>query len=366
MKARSYRSSHGMTIIELMVGITLGIFLVGGVISLFTSNQQSFRVNESLARLQESARFAYEQMNREIRDAGTNPCGVRAVNSVVRDASLTTPWWGDWNSGTIRGFDDAEPITSGGVSIGTSVNNRVTGTDAVLVMRTVSDEGQLRAITSHDPILGQFTLNASARLNKQDVLFACDSSSGAIFEIVTPNAPPATVVSYDATPPSSNCSLSLGWSNNVNCNANSVAKTFAPGSYITKFDPAIWYVGVGANGNRALFRETLHKASSPDVVTTERREYVPDVHDMQVEYLTRTKSTDPAVAPTLATSWVSASTINAQPGAWGSANLTEAIAVRVTLTFRSKESVGSDGTTVAPIERKSIAVISLRNREIVR
>lgn len=366
MKTLGLRPARGMTIIELMVGITLGIFLVGGVISLFTSNQQSFRVNENLARLQESTRFAYEQMNREIRDAGTNPCGVRAVNSVVRDASATTPWWGDWNSGTIRGFDGSEDIASGGVSIGSSVNNRVTGTDAIIVMRTISDEGQLRAISLHDPILGQFTLNSSARLSKQDLIFACDSSSGAIFEIVTPNAAPATVISYDATPPSSNCSMSLGWASNVDCATNAVAKTFSPGSFITKFDPAIWYIGVTSSGSRALYRESMHKSTSPDVITTERREYVPDVHDMQIEYLTRTKSADPAVAPTLASNWVSASTINAQAGAWGAANLTEAIAVRVTLTFRSKESVGSDGVTQTPIERKSIAVISLRNREIVR
>jgi type IV pilus assembly protein PilW len=353
----------GVTLIELMVSIALGIFLVGGVISLFTSNQQNFKVNDNLARLQESSRFAYEQMNREIRDAGTNPCGVRAVNSVVRTPSLTVPWWGDWNAGTIRGYDGAEPILNAASSIG----NRVTGTDAIVIMRTQNDDGQLRAITGHDtvsdPNSHQFSLNASAQFSKQDLMFVCDSNSGAIFEITTPNSPPANAVSYDINSPAANCSMRLGWANNVDCNTNAVSKTFAIGSYITKFDPAIWYVGEIA-GKRALFRETVHKSGT--AVTTEGREYVPDVHDMQITYLMRTKSTDPAIAPTLASTWVDASVVNGQTGTWSSTNLAEAIAVRVELTFRSKESVGSDGTTSVPLQRKSIAVISLRNREIVR
>jgi type IV pilus assembly protein PilW len=359
----SARRMRGVTLVELMVGIALGIFLVGGVISLFTSNQQNFRVNDNLARLQESARFAYEQMNREIRDAGTNPCGVRAVNSVVRTPTAAlTPWWGDWNAGTVRGYDGSEEI----LNAASSINNRVSGTDAIVVMRTQNDDGQLRVVTAHDisnPTSHQFTINTSASFSEQDLMFVCDSNSGAIFEIASPASPPATVVTYDTTDSLSNCSLFLGWANNVNCNVNAVTKTFAVGSYITKFDPAIWYIGDIA-GKRALFRETMHKAGGS--VSTERREYVPDVHDMQITYLMRTKSTDPAIAPSLATNWVQASVVNSQTGTWSATNLAEAVAVKIELTFRSKESVGSDGVTSAPLERKSIAVISLRNREIAR
>lgn len=348
----------------MLVGIVLGVFLIGGVISLFTSNQQSFKVGASLARLQESSRFAFEQMNREIRDAGTNPCGVRVVNSIVRTPSLTIPWWGDWDAGTVRGFDGTEVITAAA----SSVNNRVSGTDAIIVMRTMNDDGQLRPIVNHDPVpaITQFTFSGSGRYSKQDLGFVCDNSSGAIFEVTTPNAPPATVISYDATPPSSNCTSSLGWGVGVDCNANAVAKTFAPGSLITKFDPAIWYIGTTASGGTALFRESMHKSTSPDVITTERREYAPDVSDMQITYLMRTKNADPTIAPTLAANWVDASVINAQAGAWGATNLNEAVAVRIALTFRTKEAVGTDGSNAAVIQRQSISVVSLRNREIVR
>jgi type IV pilus assembly protein PilW len=373
MKMNTYNNTKrgsrmiGLGLIEIMISMVLGIFLVGGVITLFTSNQQSFKVNENLAQIQEGARFAYEQMNREVRDAGTNPCGVRAVNSVVRTPSLTIPWWGDWNAGTIRGYDASEGIAGSDVTFGTSVDDRVTGTDALLVLRTLSEETLLRTVAAHNTVSNQFTLNSPAKLRQQDLIFVCDSSSGAILEIVTPSGTAATSnITHDSTPPSSNCSDSLGWANNVNCNLNSVAKTFTVGSVITKFDPAIWYIGVSSTtGRRGLFRESIHKDTSPDIIKTERREFVPDVHDMQIKYLTRTNPIAGSdTASVLATDWVDASTINAQAGAWSNANLTEAIAVRIELTFRSKESVGTDGVVSKPIERKSISIISLRNREL--
>lgn len=373
MKINIYSSTKrgsrmiGLGLIEIMISMVLGIFLVGGVITLFTSNQQSFRVNENLAQIQEGARFAYEQMNREVRDAGTNPCGVRVVNSVVRTVSLTTPWWGDWNAGTLRGYDGNEQVAGSGFTFGTSVNDRVSATDALVVLRTLSEESLLRTVAAHDTVGRTFLLNSPVKLRKQDLLFACDSVSAAIFEITLPNSFASTNnVSYDSAAPSANCSNALGWASNTDCNLNSVNKAFTVGSVITKFDPAIWYIGVSSTtGRRGLFRETMHKQTTPDIIVTERREYVPDVHDMQIKYLTRTNPiAGSTTASVLATDWVDASTINAQAGAWSNANLTETIAVRIELTFRSKESVGTDGVVSKPIERKSISIINLRNREL--
>jgi type IV pilus assembly protein PilW len=365
-KVQRFHLMVGLGLIEIMISMVLGIFLVGGVITLFTSNQQNFKVNENLAQIQEGARFAYEQMNREVRDAGTNPCGVRAVNSVVRSPTpATTPWWGDWNGGTVRGFDGNEEITSAGVAIGTSVNNRVTGTDAIVIMRPQNDDSALRTVALHDISTNKFTLNTSAKIQKLDLLFVCDNLSGAVFEVATPAGPAAaTNITYDLSAPTSNCSDRLGWAANVSCATNSVTKTFTVGSIITKFDPGIWYIGVSStNSRRSLYRESIHNNGTN--ITTERREFVPDVYDMQIKYLTRTNPASTATtASVLATDWVDASTINAMAGAWSSTNLTEAVAVRIELTFRSKESVGTDGTINKPIERKTISVISLRSREL--
>lgn len=64
------RRQGGFSLIELMVALVLGLVLIGGVINIFVTNQQAFRTNENLARLQENARISFELTAREIRQAG--------------------------------------------------------------------------------------------------------------------------------------------------------------------------------------------------------------------------------------------------------------------------------------------------------
>lgn len=63
------RREHGMTLIELMVALAIGAFLMLGAITVFMQSRTTFRVTESVARLQESARFALEAMEPDIRMA---------------------------------------------------------------------------------------------------------------------------------------------------------------------------------------------------------------------------------------------------------------------------------------------------------
>ena len=63
------RQQHGMTLIELMVALAIGAFLMLGAITVFMQSRTSFRVTETLSRLQENARFALETMEPDIRMA---------------------------------------------------------------------------------------------------------------------------------------------------------------------------------------------------------------------------------------------------------------------------------------------------------
>lgn len=72
MKKSGHNSSlqAGVTLVELMVGLAVGMLLLLGVGLLFTQNKQSYNQNEALARLQEEARFALEELGRDISMAG--------------------------------------------------------------------------------------------------------------------------------------------------------------------------------------------------------------------------------------------------------------------------------------------------------
>lgn len=67
---QSASRQSGVTLIELMIGLGLGILLLFGVGLLFTQNKQSYRQNEEIARLQEEARFALEELARDISMTG--------------------------------------------------------------------------------------------------------------------------------------------------------------------------------------------------------------------------------------------------------------------------------------------------------
>lgn len=365
----------GFTLTELLVALALGLFLIGGVVSLFVSNQGNFKTNENLSRLQESARFAVEQLSREIRDAGTTPCGIRAINSVIREdgaANTSIPWWADWNAGVVRGFDSNATITGlNSVPFGTSTAGlRVNNTDGIITLRTSFEEEAMYTVQSHNTSSSVITLDRPAtRYANGQALMMCDGKSGAIFHLT--GAPVGADIEYLSTA-GRNCSTQLGWTKSVNCNVSATYKQFEPGAFVTKYDPAFWYVGyTGVGDATALYRATVveQNVGGNRVPNMTRREMVPDVSGMQIEYLTRTNPTTATGTAVLSSNWVAAdhTTFDTANGGWSANNVNEAIAVRVTLTLTSKENVGTNtaGTSSEKLSRQSVFLISLRNREIV-
>lgn len=66
---REHRQA-GVGLVEIMVALVIGLFLVGGVAQIFLSNKQSFRVQEAQASLQENMRLASVLLSSGIGKAG--------------------------------------------------------------------------------------------------------------------------------------------------------------------------------------------------------------------------------------------------------------------------------------------------------
>jgi type IV pilus assembly protein PilW len=58
-----------MTLIELMVALAIGSFLMIGAVTVFMQSRTTFRISESVSRLQESARFVLDAMEPDVRMA---------------------------------------------------------------------------------------------------------------------------------------------------------------------------------------------------------------------------------------------------------------------------------------------------------
>lgn len=97
------RRSSGFSLVELMVALVIGLFLMVGVIQLLIGSKQSYRFHDALSRLQENGRFALETMTRDIRMAGYRGC---VSPEVPINNALNTPTAYLWNfDQPIQGFE---------------------------------------------------------------------------------------------------------------------------------------------------------------------------------------------------------------------------------------------------------------------
>ncbi len=78
------RQQGGMTLVELTVAMAIGLFLIGGALYVFSQSRNGARASDSLARLQESARFALDTLEPDIRLA-------RYWGLTSEPALITTP-----------------------------------------------------------------------------------------------------------------------------------------------------------------------------------------------------------------------------------------------------------------------------------
>ena len=79
---------HGFSLIELMVAMTIGIVLIGGAIYVYDEARSTLNVNDTLARMQENARWALDLLEPDIRLSGY---WGRHTNAVAIDGRATGP-----------------------------------------------------------------------------------------------------------------------------------------------------------------------------------------------------------------------------------------------------------------------------------
>ena len=67
---RTINRQAGVTLVELMISLLLGLLIAIGLATLFSQNKRSFYQNEDLARMMEDGRFALQELARDIGMAG--------------------------------------------------------------------------------------------------------------------------------------------------------------------------------------------------------------------------------------------------------------------------------------------------------
>ncbi|MEX1057458.1 MAG: PilW family protein [Natronospirillum sp.] len=70
----STRQSQGLSLLEMLVALALGVVVLAGAFNLFIGTSRTFGVNENLSRMQEDARFALNVLERDVKMSGFRGC----------------------------------------------------------------------------------------------------------------------------------------------------------------------------------------------------------------------------------------------------------------------------------------------------
>jgi type IV pilus assembly protein PilW len=90
------KKQHGLSLVELMISITLGLVLMTGVVQMFVSSKDVYLSQKGMSRIQETGRLAMEFIGRDLRMASFYGCRQTynrrdPANSPINDAVSANP-----------------------------------------------------------------------------------------------------------------------------------------------------------------------------------------------------------------------------------------------------------------------------------
>ena len=299
--ASTLERQQGLSLVELMVAMVLGLILSAGIIQLFVGSKQTYRFHDAMSRVQENARFAIDALSYDLRMAGDMGCSsyVQNINNTLRTGAGFTPstfnpgagiqGWEALGTGAGATFNlpaynaavqeaggagNANWPTSGGAEL--DINTwSVPGSDIVRIWRGLDN---LATINSISPGAAQTVLNVTPNANISDddilLLTDCQSSDWVQACNVQPVGSGASI----------NAVLSSGCSPG---NVTTAPLLTQPGGQLVKLESFIYYVGKrndDANSPPGLFRRALGVVGGNAAMAGAPEEVVEGVESMQVLY----------------------------------------------------------------------------------
>jgi type IV pilus assembly protein PilW len=312
-------SMSGLSLIELMIAVVLGLLVVLAAIGLFTSNRAVYDSTEALSRIQENARAGFELMARDLRAADGTVCRTPVDTSTA--AAAASP----------EKMPLIRRVGTGGLVWGDGLRGRINGSGDVIELRSAT----AGAVPIETHASNTFSYAGPPRFKNAESLLACDSNVGYLLSaIVIPSE--GSKVSY-AT---GTCEISpggiIGSPAEAECDAAEgfhIDPVSRP-AFLAPVSAVRWEVGTNTRGGRSLYRVALSTSSGED-----RAEVIDGVRTLTLHYLLPGRS-----------EYVPA----AQVGDWKAVR-----AVRVALELEASPGGGAGNEKIG---RRIVHVVSLRNR----
>lgn len=338
----SSRAQRGVGLVEIMIAIAISAVLLTGVIQIFLSSKQTYRVVEATSRMQENGRFAVQFLSEDLRMAGYSGCyqgDTGGIETILNDPNnynwdLSTPLEGnEWNG---AGWTPAlDPLIAGQVLNGTDVvTTRGLASDGIGLVSPYSDSAQL------------FIDPAADNINDGDIMMVTDCKNASMFQTTNQQAAGGKINIVHSS--------AGGWTpgNSTPLMSNS----YGADAELARFESNVYYIGTGASGEPALFRQRLITGG-----VMQAQELIDGVENMQILYGEDTDSDD------VANRYVSVDNVT---------DMANVSSVRISLLLRTGDNIASqaqtytyDGQTTTAgdlrMRRVFTSTIKLRNRGLL-
>jgi type IV pilus assembly protein PilW len=243
------RNQSGFSLVELMIAITLGLFLMAGVVQLFLASKQTYASQQALSRVQETGRLAIEFISRDARMAAYYGCfspkdGV-AHNVNVIPSNLSMGGLHSNFSVGVMGYKNATTLPNGastdlGATITPIANTNILvlrGADAqALIGGAVNIKDEVYAYTTSAVVDG-----CVAGICKDSVVVVSDCAKAIVFK-----------VSSDPTVSTNILTLkhSEEWGG-----GDKKSENFDRLSEVSLMKTVVYFVAKGVNGGPSLFQK---------------------------------------------------------------------------------------------------------------
>ena len=298
------RKARGLSLIELMVALALGLLVIAAMIQLFAGNRATFSANEALARVQENGRFGLETLRREVRAVnfyGTCAAKIPIRNHLRTDcgSDITTIFdddraivgWEFLGTGLGETYDalaeesDLEPSAGGlnrwrsragavNLDLPDFLNNRVVPGSDVLLIRTPEVVAGVTADGNTPANADSINLNTNHGLEKDEIVLITNCATGAdLFQNQSnSNASSLSAGSGSCSNPGPGNINNLNWST-----------AYDDTMQIFRIRIQAFYIGYNATTNEpGLYRANLGLGTVSSNVVHE--ELVGGIESMQVLY----------------------------------------------------------------------------------
>lgn len=158
--------SSGFTMVELLVGLVLSLFIIAVTITYMTTSSRTFRVQTNESLIQENARFAIEVLTQNFRLAGLNPSNNFANDLAVVYADTKCP---AGEAGLASGDAGTVVCTKDGANDATDNNS-----DRIAIDYMVDASKSSTAVTAFGCNSQPITVSAGTELRLASVFWSGD------------------------------------------------------------------------------------------------------------------------------------------------------------------------------------------------